>query len=147
MLDLLRQIIGPDRPDDQPPRETQVRLAAAVLLVEVAAADQAFDDREAQAMMTILAKKFSLSEQQINTLHEQARTEQDHASSLQTYTRVIHEQFTPEQKFELVVNMWEVAYADGELDKYEEHIIRRVSELLYVSHTDFIRAKHQARPS
>ncbi len=41
--------------------------------------------------------------------------------------------------------MWQIAYADGQLDKYEEYMIRRVTELTYVSHSDFIRAKQQAK--
>ncbi|WP_317931575.1 TerB family tellurite resistance protein [Halioxenophilus sp. WMMB6] len=121
------------------------QLAAAVLLVEVAAIDQNFQPAETTALMQILAGKFQLSETEVSDLESQARQAQATASSLHEYTRVLNEHFSDQEKIELVANMWQVAYADGELDKYEEYIIRRVSELLYVAHSDFIRAKHWAR--
>ncbi len=44
-------------------------------------------------------------------------------------------------RFELIKAMWEVAHADGEIDPLEDSVIRKTSELLYVDHHEFIRAK------
>ena len=145
MIDFFKKIFEPD-PEAQPLEpEAQVRLAAAVMLVEVASIDNHFKEQEADALLQILAGRFQLSEEEVSALKEQAKDAQANASSLHDHTHIINEQFSDEQKRELIANMWQVAYADGELDKYEEYIIRRVSELLYVPHNDFIRAKQWAR--
>ena len=71
----------------------------------------------------------------------------DESTSLYEFTRVINDNYTPQQKLQLISAMWVVAYADGNLDKYEEHLIRRVAELTYVAHEDYIRAKLRAQDS
>lgn len=144
MIDFLKKVFEPEATPTVDTQQ-QIRLAAAVLLVEVAAIDSHFKDDEAEALLKILAGKFQLSDTEVGHLQEQAKTAQENASSLHDHTRIIHEHFTNQQKYELVANMWQIAFADGELDKYEEYIIRRVSELIYVSHNDFIRAKHWAK--
>ena len=56
----------------------------------------------------------------------------------------INNQTSDVERIEIVELLWRVAFADGELDSHEDHIIRRISGLLYVSHADFIAAKHAA---
>jgi uncharacterized tellurite resistance protein B-like protein len=68
-----------------------------------------------------------------------------HATSDYEFTSLINKGFTPEQKVKVVEHLWEVAFADRELHKYEEHLVRRIADLLYVSHTDFIAAKHRVQ--
>lgn len=145
MIDFFKKIFEPESATEAVDEQHQQHLAAAVLLVEVAAIDEHFAEAESKALMQILAGRFKLSDDEVQQLEQQAKQARSDASSLQAHTRIINEQFSDRQKMELVANMWQIAYADGELDKYEEYIIRRVSELLYVSHNDFIRAKHWAR--
>lgn len=144
MIDFFKKIFEPGT-ETEVATEQQAQLAAAVMLVEVAAIDDHFQASEADALLKILAHKFQLSAQDVEQLQDQATLAQANASSLHDHTRVINERFSDQQKQDLIANMWQIAYADGELDKYEEYIIRRVSELLYVSHSDFIRAKQWAR--
>jgi uncharacterized tellurite resistance protein B-like protein len=61
--------------------------------------------------------------------------------SMHPFLRMINDHFTPEQKCRIVEDMWRVAFADHSLDKYEEAQIRKIADLLYVPHKDFIRAK------
>lgn len=145
MIDFLKSIFT--QQDEQPGQDNQqqMQLAAAVLLVEVAAIDNHFADDESETLLHILKDKFRLPADAVTQLKEQASEARANASSLHDHTRIVHENFSLQQKIELVGNMWQIAYADGELDKYEEYIIRRVSELIYVSHNDFIRAKQWAR--
>ena len=56
-------------------------------------------------------------------------------------TTLINDQFNPEQKYRLIVALWQVANADGIISKHEDHLIRNVADLIYVSHSNFIRAK------
>jgi uncharacterized tellurite resistance protein B-like protein len=119
----------------------QRQLATAALLIEVASADNSLDDSELGRIQNLLRRKFDLDEDQLATLTKLAREEKDEATSLYQFTQLINEHCTQEDKFKLVAAMWEVAFADNELDKYEEHLIRKVADLIYVSHSDFIRAK------
>lgn len=123
------------------------QLATAALLIEVASADQTLADVELARINSLLQEKFNLDSAQLAALTELAKTEKDEATSLYQFTQLINEYCKPEDKFKLITAMWEVAFADAELDKYEEHLIRKVADLIYVSHSDFIRAKMLAQNS
>jgi uncharacterized tellurite resistance protein B-like protein len=71
----------------------------------------------------------------------------DDSNSLYDFTRDINDNLDSEERIKLIESMWKIAYADGNIDKYEEHIIRKVSNLIYVAHSDFIKAKIKARES
>lgn len=123
-------------------------LAAATLLVEVMRADLSIDDTERKAMREVLASLFtSLTTDEIQELIRQAETTAANANDLYQFTELVHQHFSADQKFELLTGLWQVAWASNGLDRYEEHIIRRISELLYVPHSEFIRAKLKARPN
>lgn len=119
----------------------QKQLAVAALLVEVAIADHQFSELELHNLSTILERKFSLSNEELTELINLAKTETDHATSLHQFTQLINQYCNTEEKFNLMKAMWEMAYADGNLDKYEDYIIRKVADLIYVPHSEFIRAK------
>ncbi|MGQ9425969.1 tellurite resistance TerB family protein [Gilvimarinus sp. F26214L] len=123
----------------------QCQLATAALLIEVAAADRDFGADEMQTLRTLLAQRFELDDSQLEELTRLAEAEQEEATSLYQFTQMINQQCRPNEKYQLLQGMWEVAYADGNLDKYEEHLIRRVAELIHVPHNEFIRAKLEAR--
>ncbi|MDN3640614.1 TerB family tellurite resistance protein [Simiduia curdlanivorans] len=123
------------------------KLAAIALLVEIAMADGSLDDQECASLKKAIEKSHNLTGGELDMLLENAKHEQRNATSSYTFTRVINDEFSAEEKFTLVQDMWAVAYADGNLDKYEEHAIRKLSELIHVPHNEFIRAKLLARPS
>lgn len=125
--------------------QNQRQLATAALLIEVARVDHSLDDEEFAAMKAVLAKQFQLSPEQLDELTALAEMEQEQATSLYQFTQLINQECRPTEKFELLKAMWGVAYADGKVDKYEEHLIRKVAELIYVPHSEFIRAKLEAR--
>ncbi|WP_075185322.1 TerB family tellurite resistance protein [Teredinibacter haidensis] len=126
--------------------EHQQQLACAALLIEVAIVDQEFDSDELQTLTNILQSKFNITPEECETLCTLAQSECEQATSMYQFTQLVNESCSAEEKFELIKGMWTIAYADGNLDKYEEYVVRKVSELIYVSHSDFIRAKLQARP-
>ena len=41
--------------------------------------------------------------------------------------------------------LWQVALADDYLDKYEESIIRKISDLIHLRHSEYIQCKSNAR--
>lgn len=140
----LFQGVEPDR-QDAPLKESDVRLACAALLIEVAVIDNEFDSDEMISLRQILEQQFSIDKSDLNDLITLAHNECSEATSMYQFTQLINQHCSPEQKFDLVMNMWVIAYADGDLDKYEEYIIRKVSELIHLPHGEFIRAKHRAR--
>ena len=119
-------------------------LASAALLVEVARADFEITPEELARLIDLLATTFDMSPEDVELVTQQANDQVENAVSLHDFTRVINEHCSPEERNELVGLMWDVAAADRDLSKYEDHLIRRVADLLYVPHQEFIRLKHQA---
>lgn|SRR5690606_4810598 len=126
-------------------RRHALQIATALLLIEVARADYHEDLTEDAVVFGLLKEHFSLSEHEVRLLVEQARTEADHAASLQGFTRQLHGRLSPEEKHRIVEMLWEVALADEHLDKHEDHLIRKIAGLLYVSHGDLIRIRNKVR--
>lgn len=128
-------------------RQHRMQLAAAALLIETARADFNQGAEEEAALATLLSNSLRLDANEVQELISQAAAQVDESTSLYEFTRVINDHYTPQQKQQLIYAMWTVAYADGDIDKYEEHLIRQVAELTYVAHEDYIRAKLRARDS
>lgn len=145
MLSTLKNLFSEPPGDAEVDEEHTRQLAAAALLIEVARADFTQDANEERAMAGLLKNSLGLSEVEINSLLERASDEVDSATSLYEFTRLINDHYDIDAKRALVTDMWRVAYADAELDKYEEHMIRRVAELIYLPHEEFIRGKLAAR--
>jgi uncharacterized tellurite resistance protein B-like protein len=125
--------------------EHSLELAAAALLYEVARADFTQDAEEEARLSTALQSAFALTEEELERIQSVASDKVDESTSLYDFTRVLNDSAAPEEKVKVIELMWDVAYADGEISKYEEHLIRRVAELIYVSHSDFVRMKHEAK--
>jgi uncharacterized tellurite resistance protein B-like protein len=132
--------------DDPVAREHALRVATALLLIEVAKADYAEDVAENEAMLASLKQFFALDDAAAALLLEEARGTADHAVELQQFTRRLHEQLSVAEKHRVVEMLWQVALADNGLDKHEDHLVRRIAELLYVSHSDLIRIRNRVRP-
>lgn len=118
-----------------------LRLAAACLLVEMSRADGQMDPRERESIATLLRDRFALDAQQTEALLNHARQRTSEATSLYEFTGQLNRELNAEEKIRLVEQLWEVAFSDGHVDKYEEHLVRRVAELLYVPHREFVAAR------
>ncbi len=125
--------------------EEQSRLACAALLIEVAIIDNEFDGSEMATLKDILSSEFNIPQESVNDLVTMAHNECTEATSMYQFTQLVNQQCSFEEKFQLVTGMWRIAFADGDLDKYEEYVIRKVSDLIHLGHGEFIRAKHAAR--
>ncbi len=118
-----------------------IQLAAAALLIEVSNSDFDLDETELDTITTVLRDTYQLDSIALDSLVKLANDEVDNASSLYQFTRLINDHYSYAQKIQLLDSMWQVAFADGRLDRYEEHVIRKVAELVYLSHSDYIRLK------
>ncbi len=121
-----------------------LHLAMATLLMEISRADMHVSDQERAAAADALRRLFDLGPADAEQLVGQAEREAEGAVSLFPFTQLVDHQFSMEQKKDIVELLWSVSLADGELDKYEEHVIRKIADLLHVAHVDFMHAKHKA---
>jgi len=124
--------------------EHALRVATAVLLVEVTRADFIVEPAERQKLRQLLEQQFGLSEVELDAVLEQAEADADRLVSLQHITRLINQHYDHAMKLRIIQMMWHMVYADGEKDHYEENLIRQVADLLYISHSEFIQARHRA---
>ena len=122
----------------------RVNLAAAVLLVEVMMADHEIKQEEISQITNVLEELFGIQKEKSVILIEEACQRHHELVSLHEMTSIINEQRDQQLKRKLIFAMWCIAFADKDKDKYEEHLIRKVADLLYLSHSDFIKAKHEA---
>ena len=115
--------------------------ACSALLIEVAYADKIFDESEINSLKESLKETYNIDEEIINELISDAKKTVDESTSLYEYTRVVNDEFDYSDKLELLSRIWKLAFADGNLDKYEDHLIRKISDLIHISHSDFIKIK------
>ena len=121
-----------------------LRVATAVLLIEVARADFIVQAEEQARLRQLLERQFDLSAAELDALMEEAEADADRLVSIQHITRLMNEHYDHAMKLRVVEMMWQLVFADGNKDHYEEHLIRQVAELLYLSHAEFIQARHKA---
>lgn len=125
----------------------QLDRACAALLVEIAFADKDFDEREKESLKQSLLKSYDIDIETINEIINDAEKTVEESTSLYEYTRTVNDEFEYPQKLNLLENLWKVAYADETLDKYEEHLLRKISDLIHISHSDYINVKLKVRGS
>ena len=146
MIAALKALFTPGPDDSEEDRAHHMRVAAAALLIETARADFTQDAAEITALEVLLQKSLELTKEEITELVNAAEDRVDKAVSLYEFTRTINDYYSADEKLQLIHAMWQVAYTDGDLDKYEEHLIRQVAELTYVPHQHYIRSKLKAKP-
>jgi uncharacterized tellurite resistance protein B-like protein len=127
---------------DAAPDENTLQLVTAALLVETARAD--FDDapEELAVARRLIAAHFELDDEATAALLTAAGERADDAVSLHEFTRLLNGRLDEARKLRVLEMMWRVAHADGRIDKHEEHLLRRVADLLHLSHGDFVRLRH-----
>lgn len=125
--------------------EEDLQLAAAVLMVELSRADYEVDEAEQRAVRHAVVRHFNLSESEADELIEAAEAEADAAVSLHRYTGLINEHWGPGEKVRLIEMLWRITFSDEEMHYYEEHLVRRLSDLLHVPHREFLKAKHRVQ--
>lgn len=140
---LLNNALG-DTVEIEDTLEHEIQLASAVLLIEAARADHQQDGEEMRTIERLLRDHFDLTPEETSALTRLASEQVDHSVALQNFTRQLTDALDESERGALVGMLWEVVYADGKVDRWEEHLVRRVADLLYVTHSEFIRQKLEA---
>jgi len=128
--------------DDKATSEHAIQLATAALLIEMTHADFHITEDEKNAVKQALQKAFELSEVETKELISLAEQGVREASSLYQFTDLIDKNFTMEQKKHVVEMLWRVAFSDQHKDMHEEYLVRKIADLIHVSHKDFIQTRH-----
>ncbi len=129
----------------EPETSNSVLLSAISLMIEVSLADEIMDISELETLKKVLLNEFEVKENDLENLISDAKKNQNSSTSLYEFTRKINDEYEFNDKKNLILSMWKIAYADGNIDKYEEYVIRKVSDLIYISHPDFIESKQKAK--
>ncbi len=129
--------------DEAVDEEHQLKLASASLLIEMIRMDHKIDQAEHDMVKALIKKDFELSEEETETLFTLAEEESQNAVDYYRFAKLINKEYEKAEKITIIENLWHIAYADGELDKYEEHYLRKVADMLHIPHKEFIKAKHR----
>jgi len=133
-----------DKAEETIPLERRLHMATAALMVEMLHVDEQVTTQEEDKLQQLLKQRFNLDTTEIEALIDLANNEKHEATDYYQFTSLLNEHYSQQQKIALVEDLWKLAYADHELDKYEEHLLRRLAELLHVPHKDFMQTKHKA---
>ncbi len=140
---------SPETPEEV--SEHSLQIATAALLIEMMRADSHISEDEKITIKNSMKSKFELTAEEIDALIHLAEEKIWEATGYYEFTSLMNKGFSPKQKTKVVEHLWEVAYADSILDKHEEYMVRKIADLIYVSHKDFIeaklRVKKQIKPS
>ncbi|SDD63652.1 Uncharacterized conserved protein, tellurite resistance protein B (TerB) family [Variovorax sp. CF079] len=145
LKDLFDALRPPEAADSAQNQQHLLQLATAVLLVEVMRADPELGAAERRAVIAALRDKFALADDEIERLLELAEQTARTATDYFSFTSRINESFEMAQKLRMIEHMWRVAYADGTLSAHENHLMRKVADLLYIPHGAYVHAKMRAQ--
>jgi uncharacterized tellurite resistance protein B-like protein len=142
MLQKLKELLlSEDSKTSKQSNEKKLQQACAALLVEVLRADFKESDDELVTLKQILQSSFSLTKEELEELITSSLENGKNQTSLHPFTSLINDHYDYEKRLELITFMWKMAFSDGKLDKYEDSVIRKSADLLYIRHSDFIKTK------
>lgn len=130
--------------DQQADIEHRLKLTCAALMLEMIHVDENEHENEVIKMRALLQQQFDLSNDELEELLDMAIDKKHAATDYHQFTSLINEHYSQQQKIQLVEMLWQLAYADNTVDKFEEHLVRKLAELLRVPHKHFIQARHRA---
>lgn len=143
--DLFRSLFDSPPSADEPASQHTLQLATAVLLVEVMRSDAKIGAQERHAVLAALRDKFALADDELERLFELAETHATEATDFHHFTSKINKGFSAEQKLRIVELLWQVALADGHISHHENHLMRKLGDLLHIPHAAYVVAKQRAR--
>jgi uncharacterized tellurite resistance protein B-like protein len=120
-----------------------LQLAATALLIEAARSDALFNDDERRTIRELVQRQFGLSAEATRELIAAAEAEAERATQLFGFTKVIAERFSEAERIRLIEMLWEVIYADGQIDAFESNLMRRIAGLIYVPDPESGRARQR----
>ncbi len=143
--DFFNQFIQTEIRQSESDKEKVLQIATAALLLEMMRMDDQISDVERDSVAKTLLQMFDMDFGQLKTLMDLADQEARQASGYHQFTSLINKGFDADQKNHIIENLWYVAMSDGHIDAHETHLMRKIADLLHVSHADYVVAKQKAR--
>jgi uncharacterized tellurite resistance protein B-like protein len=144
LFNLKKTLLKKEHPNSPPQildEQERIQIATCVILIEIAKSDNAFSSIEKATIEAILKKEFQISKEAIEDLVKIAKTKREESIDLWEFTHLINENYSKEEKKNIVEAAWKVIYADEKLDSYEDHLVHKLARLLRLDHSDLIEAK------
>jgi uncharacterized tellurite resistance protein B-like protein len=135
----------PNAIDQESGHDTTV--ATCALLVEIAQIDGTFSQEEMETVISILKEKYGLSRENADALIAEAERQLEESVDLWQFAKLINENYSNEEKMEIIETLWQVVYVDGKMDQYEHYLMNKLKNLLRVSHNQLIDAKLKVKYS
>jgi len=145
LSDFLSTIIAPASAVGRP--EHTLQLATAVLLIEVMRSDAESTDEEQATILNILKERFQLADAELAQLSDLGHRTARAANDLHQFTTLINRELELPEKVRIIEYMWQVAYADRQISAHENHLMRRIVDLLHIPLGDNVAAKARAKPA
>ena len=121
--------------------EHDVRVAACALFVEMARIDEKFTEAEMDTILSIVQDRYGLSREHADALVAEADKELDKSVDLWQFARLINENYSIDEKIEIIEILWRMVFVDGKMDRYEHYLMNKLKNLLRLSHDQLIAAK------
>ena len=151
MLNIVKRFFSKEKlgSPDADGQETghDIHVATCALLVEIARIDGTFTKEEMETVISILKEKYGLSRENIDALIVEAEKQLEDSVDLWQFARLINENYSNEEKTEIIETLWQIVYVDGKMDQYEHYLMNKLKNLLRVSHNQLIDAKLKVKHS
>ncbi len=121
--------------------EHDLSVATCALFLEMARIDETFTQEEMDTILTILKEKYGLSQEHADALIAEADKELAESVDLWRFARLINENYTIDEKIEIIEILWQMVFVDGKMDRYEHYLMNKLKNLLRLSHDQLIDAK------
>lgn len=145
MRDLIKKLLDKRQEDSPVPEggsvDSRIQVATCAILLEMANADEEFSSSERENIINILKNDFQLSDEDVLKLMKTSVKELEKNIDLWGFTNLINENYSDDEKIKVMETVWQVIYADGKLDMYEDYLVHKLSNLLKLSHKQLIDAK------
>jgi uncharacterized tellurite resistance protein B-like protein len=145
MIDVLKKLFSkvPEGTIQESKHKTEhdVLVAVCALFVEMARQDETFSPMEMETILSILKEKYALSPEHAEALMAEAQKELDDSVDLWQFSHLINENYSEEKKLEIIEILWRIVFIDGKMDRYEHYLMKKLKNLLRLSHDQLIEAK------
>lgn len=121
-------------------------LLSVYLAYEVARADGDIDLKEMAVLKDFVKSSLKDNRNIDDVINDIEQYSQDNASLHDLITE-INSSFNKKEKHSLISSLWTVAYATNGLDKYEDALIRKITDLLSIKHVDMLKLKEDVKSS
>lgn len=150
MMDLVKRFFakgkGAQLTDQGKTESHDVRVAVCALFLEMANIDGEFSGSEREDVMALLKRRHGLSDEHILELMEASKKQLEGSIDLWQFTNLINQNYSREEKIQIIEMVWQIVYADGRLDKHEDYLVHKLAKLLRLTQKDLIDAKLKVSP-